>query len=171
MFTVIGWRLKEEYRVVADKLVETLRNFFGERLVSVVVFGSVARGEAKADSDFDVLVVAEGLPESRMRRQEIFMQAENEIQDLLEGLRREGVVVDFSPILLTPEEASKIRPLYLDLVHDALILFDRNGFFTSILNRLRRRLEEMGAKRVKRGRLWYWDLKPGMMFGEVIEIE
>ena len=37
--------------------VEALGRHFGERLVSVVVFGSQARGEARPESDLDVLIV------------------------------------------------------------------------------------------------------------------
>jgi len=70
-----------------------------------------------------------------------------------------------------PDEAKKLRPLYLDMVSDAIILHDKNDFFRQVLNRLRRRLRELGAKRIRLGKLWYWDLKPDYRFGEFIEIE
>lgn len=41
---------------------------YGERLVSLAVFGSWARGAATPASDLDLLVVAEPLPPSRMKR-------------------------------------------------------------------------------------------------------
>ncbi|MEM1946428.1 MAG: nucleotidyltransferase domain-containing protein [Candidatus Caldarchaeum sp.] len=163
--------MKEEYKLLADRLVEELQRFFGDRLISVVFYGSVARGEERSESDIDVLIVADELPESRLRRQELFMQAESSLQPLIDDLRRRGLASDFSPILLNRNEASRIRPLYLDMVHDAVIAYDRDGFFTDVLSRLRKRLEELGAKRVRRGRLWYWDLKPGLKPGEVVEIE
>ena len=34
----------------------------GDRLVAVVLFGSRARGDATEESDWDLLVIAEGLP-------------------------------------------------------------------------------------------------------------
>jgi len=40
-----------------------------------------------------------------------------------------------------------------------------------VLARLKRRLDELGARRVWMGRKWYWVLKPDAKFGEVIEIE
>ncbi|MEM2238228.1 MAG: HEPN domain-containing protein [Candidatus Caldarchaeum sp.] len=161
--------MKEEYKQLADKLVEQLQRFFGERLVSVVFYGSVARGEERSDSDIDVLIVADRLPESRLRRHELFMQAESSLQPLIDDLRRRGLASDFSPILLDRDEASRIRPLYLDMVHDAVIVYDRDGFFTVVLSRLRKRLEELGAKRVRRGRLWYWDLKLGLNSRDMAE--
>jgi len=63
-----------------------------------------------------------------------------------------------------------MRPLYLDIVEDAVIFFDRDGFFSGILEKLRKRLNELGAERVRLGKKWYWRLKRDYKFGEVIEI-
>jgi len=57
------------------------------------------------------------------------------------------------------------------MVEDAIILYDRGSFFENILNRLRKRLNELNAKRVRMGKMWYWVLKEPYEFGEVIEIE
>ena len=52
--------VKEEiFATIAD----ALRRLFGERLVSVKVFGSYAGGEETPDSDVDILVVLEAAPE------------------------------------------------------------------------------------------------------------
>jgi|GEM_PF-4736766 predicted nucleotidyltransferase len=48
-------------RRLLKELLTILEGFFGEDLVSVVVFGSVARGDAKPGSDTDVLVVARNI--------------------------------------------------------------------------------------------------------------
>ena len=37
-----------------------LHNLYGERLKHVILFGSYARGEARVDSDIDVMVVLRG---------------------------------------------------------------------------------------------------------------
>ena len=68
------------------------------------------------------------------------------------------------------EEAERGSPLFLDMVEDAEIAFDRNDFFSNVLDALRMRLAALGAKRVWRGNAWYWDLKPDVKPGEVIEI-
>lgn len=154
-----------------EKLVKLLQARLGDRLISVVVYGSVARGTARKDSDIDLLVVAEGLPKSRMKRQQIFLEVEEGLNSVVEELWSKGVHVDFSPIMLTPEEASKIRPIYLDMVEDAVVLYDKDMFFETILERLRKRLKELGAKRIWVGDKWYWMLKPDIRFGEVVEIE
>ena len=149
------------YRLLAEELVKHLLKFFGDRLVSVVLYGSVGRGEASEESDIDLLIVAEGLPKGRFERQGIFSTIERELGE--DAAR-------FSPILKTPEEASRITPLYLDLVEDSIILYDRDDFMRRVLDRLRR-LRELGARRVWEGKSWYWILKPDLRFGEVFEIE
>jgi len=47
--------LKYPYSVVLKALVEKLFERFRDDLISVVVFGSVARGEARKESDLDLL--------------------------------------------------------------------------------------------------------------------
>lgn len=44
---------------VLDELKERLSVAYGERLHAVVLFGSEARGDARSDSDIDVLAVLE----------------------------------------------------------------------------------------------------------------
>jgi len=92
---------------------------------------------------------------------------ENKIREL----RKEGYHLFFSPIIKSREEAKLITPLYLDLVEDAVILKDEDGFFRKILERLRKRLHELGAERVKLGKKWYWILKKDYTFGEAVKIE
>lgn len=161
--------MQQPYEEVLRELMKSLRNHFD--LVSVVVYGSVARGEARRDSDIDILIVADNLPDDRYLRFKIFEEAEKEVEGLLEKLRKEGYQAFISPIIKSREEASRITPLYLDMVEDALILYDRDGFFSRILERLKKRLVELRAKRVRIGKMWYWKLKEDYKFGEVIDIE
>jgi len=93
--TLRGYRvglehLSEPYRSVVSKLLEGLLVTWGERLVSLVVFGSVARGEARMDSDVDLLVVGADLPRQRFKRQELFELAERFAEPLIEDLCSRG---------------------------------------------------------------------------------
>ena len=162
--------LKARFRELQDRLLKEIISFYGSRLVSVVVFGSVARQTCRNDSDVDVLIIAEGLPTGRMKRVEEFSVIEERLEPFLKSLRDEGIDTCISPVFKTPEEAEKKSPLFLDMVEDAVILFDREDFFFNILEKLRNRLRELGAKRRWMANAWYWDLKPDYRPGEVIEL-
>ncbi len=147
--------LAEPYRSLVAKLLDSMLREWGENLVSLVVFGSVARGDARRDSDIDLLIVCRELPRSRLARQVMFEKVEEMISSDVEDLWRRGYLVDFSPILLTVEEARKHRPIYLDMVQDAVIVFDRGSFMERVLSKLAKKLEELGAERVWIGKKWY----------------
>ena len=162
----------EGYRRAVDIIVEALKDSLGEELVSIILYGSTARGDVSEYSDIDLLIVLESLPESRLERLKIFDEVEKRCERELRSLENEyGLKIFFSPILKTVDEAWKITPLYLDMVEDGIILFDRDDFMKKIMDKVRARLRELGARRVWRGRRWYWVLKPDVKEGEVLEIE
>ncbi len=141
---------------------------YGDRLVSLVVFGSVGRGTAHADSDLDLLVVADGLPHGRMARVEDFVAVERAATT--DALAVGRAVPRCSPVFKSRDEAAAGSPLFLDMVDDARLLYDREGFFAGVLDRLRARLARLGARRIWRGNAWFWDLKPDYVPGDVFEL-
>lgn len=162
--------LKEKFRQLEELLAKELLAFYGDRLVSVVLFGSVARQTQRHDSDVDVLIIAKDLPDGRMKRVREFENVEERLEPFLQELAKEGINTYISPVIKTPEEALSGSPLFLDMVDDARILFDRDGFFQGILERLKARLSELHARRVWKGDAWYWDLKPDYQPGETFEL-
>lgn len=140
---------------------------FGPRLVSLAVFGSYGRGTARPGSDLDLLVVVRDLPPGRLARWEEWAPVEARVA---EGLRGRPPV-PLSPVLKTPAEVEAGSPLLLDMTQDAVILYDAGGFLAGRLDRLRQRLQELGAQRVwLDGDRWYWDLKPDYKPGEVFDL-
>lgn len=155
-------RLRVALQAVSTEWCATL----GPRLVSLVLFGSVARGDARESSDIDLLVVAEGFPRSlRDRRRPLL--------DAWERLRHAHSLpaVEWNLVTKSPEEASYHSPLYLDIVEEGILVVDRDGFFEHVLAEMRARMQELGSRRVfLADGSWYWDLKPDFRFGEVVEI-
>lgn len=157
-------------RRAAGRYAQALRGALRETLVSVVLFGSVARGEAGPDSDIDLLIVGEEFPPGRFARLRLLEDVDREFEGELARLRALGVRSRLARHLKTRTEAAHVVPLYLDLVEDALLLYDRDGFFQSILTRLEVSLKRLGAERRVLGRTRYWVLKPDLVPGEVFEL-
>ena len=155
---------------LAGEYAATLERVAGESLVAIVLFGSVARREATPYSDIDLLIVAEKLPQGRFARQEWLQAAENLLEPKRRSLYKEGMLTDFCPIIKTPEEARQITPFYLDFVEDAVILYERDGFFSAVLEKLRQSLSRLGARRMRLGKIRYWELKPDYVPGEIFEL-
>ena len=162
--------LKEAFDDFLAKMVKAVQAFYGDRLVSVVVYGSVGRGTMRDDSDVDVLIVARDLPRGRFDRVAEFEAVEKALVPVCQELLGKGVRTELSPVFKTPEEAEAGSPLFFDMVEDARLLYDSNGFFAGRLERLRKRFAELGSKRIWNGNVWYWDLKPDYKPGEVFEL-
>jgi predicted nucleotidyltransferase len=162
--------LAEKFDLLLREVLEAARSCYGERLVSLAVFGSVARGAQRPDSDVDLFLVCDPLPPGRMRRMAEFRQVEDRLEPLLSSLEREGISTSLSPVLKTPEEVRRGGFIYLDLVEDARLLYDRDDFFKNFLAQFKEKLDRLGARRIWRGNAWYWDLKPDFKPGDEIEI-
>ena len=162
--------LLEQYEQILAALVAELQVVYGSRLVACAVFGSVGRGTPRYGSDVDLLLVVGGLPRGRFNRVEEFLPVEAHLESA-RTVRETGYPpIALSPVFKTPEEVEVGSPLFLDMVDDARILYDPQGFLTTYFNLFRARLRHLGARRIRRGNAWYWELKPDLKPGEVFTL-
>lgn len=146
---------------ICQTIVQRLRETLGEKLISVALFGSYARGDYHPESDLDLLVIAEGLPAHPVERIQWLHHLVVPV-----AKKRVGFVA------WTPEEFSRAFPsLYLDLGLDARIFFDSRGFLTERLQRVQEIIEEAGLYRVQNGRNFAWRFKKPLQRGYEINWE
>lgn len=160
----------EVYRTFLDQLLDRLRSHFGEDLIlSVALFGSVARGEARPDSDIDLLIVHKEVDSLLTRRfVKVFFELKEEAE--YERLTAMGLRPGPCPVFITEADLWERPLILLDVLDHGLILYD-TGVLQRRLEALRRRLSELASKKVVLGDgRWYWDLKPDWKPGEVIEL-
>jgi len=114
-----GYNMKGERD--KETLVSGLLNVFGDNLISVVLFGSRARGNYSLNSDVDLLII---------------LKRENNV-DL--SFFRKDYLINFGRSLdfqvLTQKEViqnfNNFSPLFSTFILGNKVLFDRNRFFYS----------------------------------------
>ncbi len=119
-----------------DEFMEKCRNKFGNKLISIVLFGSYARGTCTEYSDVDLLVVAEGLPENRIARHKIL----NDVK--LEFIYKYHTRI--SPIFIKPGDLSveHINPLVYGILTGYRVLSDPLNFWSNFMVKLKPKIHE-----------------------------
>lgn len=87
-------------------------------------------------------------------------------------MRKKGVRTKIYNIITCEKDLRENPLILLDFLEEGKILYDREGRMKELLEKLKKRLKELGVKKVvlKDGR-WYWDLKPSLKPGETLEIK
>lgn len=82
--------IREKFRQLLSELLDQVAGCYGDRLITLAVFGSVGRERQRADSDVDILLIAENLPDGRINRMQEFERVEDALGPSLRRLKDEG---------------------------------------------------------------------------------
>lgn len=133
-------------------VLAALKQGLGEGLVAIVLYGSRARGDHHPQSDWDLLVIAEGLPKKPFRRH---LDLKRMLPDRWRGR--------VSLLAKTPAEFEAHLPsLFLDIALDGHILYDTDGYISIRLAHINQRMQEQGLYREQQGQdlIWRWRTQP-----------
>lgn len=75
-----------------------------------------------------------------------------------------------APVPKPPAEVARGSPLFRDPLEDAKLRVDRDAFLDQTFAALRARRARLGARRIWRGPVGFWDLKPDYRPGDVFEL-
>jgi len=152
------------YHNLALNLLRELHFNYTQSLTSVILFGSIARGRETKMSDFDVLVISDFSTPYLSRIEELTkMEYKSSIGKELSWLKNHGVFTHISWFPLSWNEAKVTRPLYFDLVEDAVPLYDKERFFEKIISNVKLKMLEKNSRRVWIGKnKWYWVIDPNV---------
>lgn len=138
---------QEQTNRVLEDVLDRAHQLLGDTLASLVLFGSRARGSSHLDSDFDLLIVAQYLPDEAGRRELAL--------DIAEVGFDYGLPVQV--ILASTEETQGAvntgAPLMFE-IHDAYrVIYDKDDFFRNLVNNFTGLLETWQVRKIK-DRVW-----------------
>ena len=129
---------------VLDTVVERCKTILGETLVSVILFGSVARGLQDSRSDIDVLVVVnKDINSEFLRDIRIEMLFKYSVKLDLILMNKKDVIDNFE----------HFSPLFLSFALGISVLVD-DGFFEREYVKFLNQLKEEHIKYVEGGKVW-----------------
>jgi predicted nucleotidyltransferase len=149
--------------------LSNVKDKYKYNLVSVVLFGSIARGKGTRESDIDLLIILEEAPDVYYKCLKPFVDIELKIREdqVYEKYIKERIIPCFSYLIFSVKEANENHHVFLDMIEDSIILYDKNDYFKKRLSFLRERLSCLGSKKLSLDDgTWYWDLKPDLKVGE-----
>ena len=110
----------ERIRPALSKFIQVLQGIYGTSLKSVILFGSYARGEERADSDIDVLLLLDMTDEEiRAKR--------SQLSELRFEMDRTEPLLDIQPVavpLARFQHWKDIHPFYRNIVKEGVPLYE-----------------------------------------------
>jgi predicted nucleotidyltransferase len=132
-----------------QNLITCFQQHFGNKLISVVLFGSRARGEFRPESDYDIFLLAKNLPERPLERLLFVRRA-------ISAKFAEKIAITAR----TPEEFESGFPsFYLDLATDGIVLYDTAHYMTHKLHCIKEIIKQAGLERKKLEHQFSWEWK------------
>lgn len=129
---------------VLNEVTEQCRKALGKNLVSVVLFGSTARGLQDSRSDIDVLIVVEKEVDNNLFK-------DMRIDFLINyGVKLDTIVMDKKDVV---DNFNYFSPLFLSFALGITILYDEEFFEKEYFTFLGR-LKDENIKYVEGGKVW-----------------
>lgn len=144
--------MKPQYRIdeAIGEFKDRLIRKFGDDLISIAIFGSQVK-KPRWDSDIDLLVVIENIPEDWKERDNEFSDLEYDISV------KHGASI--SAVYYSPKEVEfsiKMRDrLFLGILLGYKMIYDKNRFFEKNIEKLKNNLDKEHANYIPDERVWY----------------
>jgi len=160
------------YQNYIFSFINRLKENFSEKLLSVILFGSVSRRKLLKSSDFDLLLIFSNeitntfLLDKKIADLTIEFYKNNELKNE-KGIK---VYPAIQTIVLSLMELDIFRTLFYDIATDEIIIFDKDDPGLKFVKKIKNRIKEKELKRVYLGdNDFYWKRKK-IRFEEIVEL-
>ena len=132
---------------IISELTEILKQKFNQDLLAIVLFGSIVKGNFTATSDIDVLVVCENLIKDWRVLDKMTLELTEEIE-----LK---YATSIHMVLVSKDEIShsieSVSPLMLEIYEANEVIYEKDSFFTQLLNDFEKNLKNLHAIKIEKG--------------------
>ncbi len=160
------------FRDYLFNFINTLKKEFQDKLLSAILFGSVARSKWTSNSDIDLFLL---WSDETLEKP----QLSQKITEIKIGfyktnvLRNESGEKLYNPIQVLSffrNEIKNFRTLFYDIAMDGIIIFDKERVGFNFIEQIKQKIKNLGLKRIfDCNGNFYWQHK-NIQFGEIIEI-
>ena len=161
-------RQQRYVHLLVDACIQLHRSSLG--LLGVWLFGSVARGEARPNSDVDLLVVARNLMGNKSQMADAISSVVD-VRSERDFFFRNGFVTDISFYPITEEELGRFYPIMLDVLDHGIVLYERGEILNKTARSMKEWLSRMRVRKVTLKRGWMWLLPPDLKVGEPVGVQ
>ena len=129
---------------IENRIIEGIKKHFSDKLVSIVLFGSQARGTANEHSDIDLIVIAKRIPSDWRKQDEVIRNVR-----WSDGLSDLPVSIILKSPYNVKSILNTIQPFLFGILKSYKVLYDPTNFFETQAEIYRKnmkkwRVEEIG---------------------------
>ena len=164
-------RVSYIFRDYLYNFVKLMKENYKEDLLSIILFGSVARGKWNNESDIDLFIIFTNKSSLRttINNRLTKIISDYERKSKLRNSKGDRLFSTIQDISLVLKDLHTFRTIFYDIAMDGIILCDRNQTGFQFLKKIKKRIEEKGLRRIFiKENDYYWERK--VKFGEIIEL-
>ncbi|MHA1726472.1 MAG: nucleotidyltransferase domain-containing protein [Promethearchaeota archaeon] len=166
-------RIPYIFRDFLYNFIQTLKKEYGKNLLSVVLYGSIARGTWNLSSDLDLFMIFsnETKEKKSLSKDVLKIIMEFEKFNTMNTGKNLNSFLPIQDISLKLKDLENFRTLFYDIAMDGILIYDTNSIGATFLEKIRNRIEEKGLQRIFIGYdNFYWKRKENVKFGEIFEL-
>ena len=160
------------FRDYLFNFAKILKKNFEDNLLSVILFGSVARGKWTIESDLDLFAIVSNTysGEIQLSQKIIDLIIEFEQSHSVKDDNGKDISPSIQVISLFLKELDIFRTIFYDIAVDGILIYDRNQFGAKFIKKIKDRIKEKGLKRIfNSDNDFYWKRR-NIKFGEIVEL-
>ena len=166
-------RIPAFFRDYLIKFVEILEKKYEKNLLSVILYGSIARGTWNLESDIDIFLLFSNKIKEREKLDKDVLKTIIEFEKTIHIINDNGIQIYFpiQELSLKLKDLVNFRTLFYDISMDGIVIYDKDLIGTKFLEKIRIRIKDKGLERIFVGyNDFYWKRKENVKFGEIIEL-